>query len=123
MLNRVIKILKRNNFGRFFEVGSYARKELNPKDYDIIILPSLENKEDWTRALRILSKCKYDGKKVDAQIVPQFNLVLEDRWQHFLFDKYTFYDGSLRHKSATMINDKNKKRGWNFSMPFIYREI
>ena len=123
MLNTVIKILKKNDIGRIFEVGSYARKEKNPNDYDLIIMPSLKNKEIWCRILKILSKCKYDGKQVDAQIVPQFNLVLENRWQHFLFDKYTFYDGELKHKSATMINDKNKKIGWNFNMPLIYKEL
>ena len=63
MLYSAINKLKEENFGRFFEVGSTARGEKNPKDYDVIIVPALKNKEKWSNVLKLLSQFKMNGKK------------------------------------------------------------
>ena len=109
---------------RYFLVGSVARQEKNPKDIDIIIYPSYHklNFSEWKKVLKTMSG-KIGKKRIDAQIVPQFYLVLNNEWQDVDFDKYTFYKGKLKHKVASMINDKNKNKGYTNDMPFIYEEL
>ena len=63
MLYSAINKLKEENFGRFFEVGSTARGEENPKDYDVIIVPTLKNKEKWSAYAKDYYKQYIDNKK------------------------------------------------------------
>ena len=109
---------------RYFLVGSSARGEKNPRDIDIIIYPCYHklNLKEWKSLLKTMS-VKIKNKRIDAQIVPQFYLVLNNEWQNINFDKYTFFKGRLNHKVAPMINQKNKKRGYTYDMPFIYEEL
>ena len=109
---------------RYFLVGSVARQEKNPKDIDIIVYPSYHklNLGEWKKVLKTMSG-KIENKRIDAQIVPQFYLVLNNEWQNIDFDKYLFYKGKLKHKIAPMINKKNKKKGYTYDMPFIYEEL
>ena len=66
---------------------------------------------------------KVRGKKVDAQIIPEFHWVMNDKWQNQEFDKYVMLKGKLKHKVGEMINAKNKRRGLSYDMPYMYEEM
>ena len=91
---------------RYFLVGSMARGEKNPKDIDIIVYPSyykLNYLKEWKQLLKKMD-VKIGKKRVDAQIVPEFYLVLNNEWQNADFNKYVFTKGKIDHRVATMIN-------------------
>jgi len=110
---------------RYFLCGSFARGERNPKDIDILIYP-IYNKlhsNEWESLLKIMS-VKSGKKRIDAQIVPELYLMLnnDSKWKQHKFDKYVFYDNKLNHRVATMFNSKSKRKRLE-SLPFIYEEM
>ena len=110
---------------RYFLVGSMARGEKNPKDIDIIVYPSyykLNYLKEWKQLLKKMD-VKIGKKRVDAQIVPEFYLVLNNEWQNADFNKYVFTKGKIDHRVAPMINETHKKQGYTKKFPFVYEEL
>ena len=66
---------------------------------------------------------KIGKKRVDAQIVPEFYLVLNNEWQNADFNKYVFTKGKIDHRVAPMINETHKKQGYTKKFPFVYEEL
>ena len=67
---------------RFYAVGSWARRNPNFNDYDINIIPpdkkrSPSNIKEWSEILKRFDKKEFDGKKVDAQILPSLSKLLK----------------------------------------------
>ena len=125
----VSKLVKdcRKEYGdsyRYFLVGSIARGDKNPRDIDIIVYPIYNrlNENEWESLLKKMS-IKVRGKKVDAQIIPEFHWVMNDKWQNQEFDKYVMLKGKLKYKVEEMINAKNKRRGLSYDMPYMYEEM
>jgi len=113
-----------SNF-RYFLCGSFARGEKNPKDIDILVYPVFNklHREEWESLLKMM-KVKVEKKRIDAQIVPELYLMLNDdeKWKKHKFDKYVFYDKTLNHRVATMFNSKSKRKRLEH-VPFIYEEM
>lgn len=120
MLYSTINKLKEENFGRFFEVGSTARGEENPKDYDVIIVPTLKNKEKWSNVLKLLSQFKMNGKKIDAQIVPSFNPDNVNVYK--IYNKYYLSNNKMCKKQTSFINEKQIAKGVD-KIPYMKKEL
>tara|TARA_Y100000590_G_scaffold446701_1_gene580775 strand:+ start:206 stop:529 length:324 start_codon:yes stop_codon:yes gene_type:complete len=105
--------------------GSFARGEKNPKDIDVLIYPIFNklHSGEWESLLKTMST-NIGKKRIDAQIIPEFYLMLEDddKWKRHKFDKYVYYDNKLNHRVATMFNSKSKRKRLE-NIPFIYEEM
>ena len=67
---------------KFYAVGSWVRRNPNFKDYDINIVPpngkrSPSNIKEWAKLLKRFDNKEFDGKKIDAQILPSLNKLLK----------------------------------------------
>ena len=67
---------------KFYAVGSWVRRNPNFKDYDINIVPpngkrSPSNIKEWSKLLKRFDNKEFDGKKIDAQILPSLNKLLK----------------------------------------------
>ena len=67
---------------KFYAVGSWVRRNPNFKDYDINIVPpdgkrSPSNIKEWSKLLKRFDKKEFDGKKVDAQVLPVLEKLLK----------------------------------------------
>lgn len=62
---------------KFYLIGSYAMRNPNFNDYDIGIFPPTNkyNKE-WSDILKYFDNKKFKGKKIDAQIMPSINKLI-----------------------------------------------
>lgn len=105
---------------RFFITGSIARKEKNPNDIDINIIPPDRNYKEWTKLLNKFNGKYIDGKRIDAQIIPNLKKVLNG--YKGILDKYIIKNKKLSEKTSFVANEKARLRGVD-KLPFMYMEI
>ena len=123
-MTQVVNILKDfrhlYNGYRYFITGSIARNENNPNDIDVNILPTLNNFKEWEEILNNFKNKEVNGLKIDAQIIPKLNKIMNGYKGEV--DKYIYKDGKLSKKKANVANDKACKRGVD-KIPFAYMEL
>ena len=123
-MTQVVKILEgfRHLYKgyRYFITGSIARNESNPRDVDINILPLSNNLSEWEELLKNFNDKKVDDLRIDAQIIPNLNKVIDGYKGEV--DKYIYKDGKLSVKRAMVTNKKAYKKGIE-QIPFAFMEI
>ena len=105
---------------KFFLTGSIARKESNPNDIDINIIPPNENRKEWSKVLNRFEGRYIEGKRFDAQIIPKLKSVLNG--YKGILAKYIIKNNKLSEKTSFVANEKARLRGVD-KLPFMYMEI
>ena len=108
---------------KFYAVGSWVRRNPNFKDYDINIVPPEEkrspsNIEEWSNVLKMFDKKEFDGKKVDAQVLPVLEKLLKmsakeikERRNNIHF-RYFYSEGNRIPKTNALKVIKLKNNMW-----------
>ena len=117
----LVDIKERYDKYRFFITGSIARKEKNPKDIDINILPHNTDYKEWFKLLKLFDGHYVDGKRIDAQIIPDLDKVIYSGYKGYL-TKWIIKDNKLSDKTSFVANEKARLRGVD-KLPFMYMEI
>ena len=108
---------------KFYAVGSWVRRNPNFKDYDINIVPpngkrSPSNIKEWSKLLKRFDNKEFDGKKIDAQILPSLNKLLKmnakeikERRNNIHF-RYFYSEGNRIPKTNALKVIKLKNNMW-----------
>ena len=121
VVNMLVNIKKKYGKYRFFITGSVARKEKNPKDIDINILPYDRNYKEWFELLKLFDGHYVEGKRIDAQIIPDLEKVIYNGYKGYL-TKWIIKNNKLSDKTSFVANEKARLRGVH-KLPFMYMEI
>jgi len=146
VVNKIIKNCK-NKYGdrfQYYLTGSFARNEINFKDYDIAIYDNNNDKKDWIDLLEnFYNKKELDGKNIDAQIdqmthkiktmqgnvlnKKKNNLVKryvysKNNLDSSKFVKYKNINGNLWEKELVLVKQKHRDMGLD-KIKRIYMEL
>lgn len=123
VLNLVEKVKKSFPTYKFYAVGSWVMKNPNFKDYDISIVPpqgkrNPSNIKEWSKLLKRFNNKEFNGKKIDAQILPSFNKLLKMDAQEIkkrknnIYFRFFYSEGKKAPKTSALKIIKLKNNMW-----------